>query len=167
LWGNRCIVYYRNVPLHAIQMIRKDILAIAFLTLLWLILPIWAFLDREVDKSGADRAISSQPKEHLRSSKWDNVRKSHLKEESCCAVCGTEKDLEIHHILAFEYYPELELEDSNLITLCRHDHFVWGHLCDWKSYNPKIREQIETYKGRVKNRPFGKVTMTERVFICT
>jgi 5-methylcytosine-specific restriction enzyme A len=77
-----------------------------------------------------------------RSPNWPEVRRIHLEKEPWCRVCASMKDLEVHHIKPVHYNPELELEPSNLITLCEsigvNCHFVHGHLGNWKYYNMDI-----------------------------
>src|SRR5271166_1802855 len=62
--------------------------------------------------------IGSSIHEESRSPKWPAVRAAHLAIEPACAFCGHTKDLQVHHILEFRVRPDLELEPSNLITLC-------------------------------------------------
>lgn len=49
----------------------------------------------------------------------------------------------------FHLFPELELDDSNLITLCEksgHDcHFIFGHFHDWTLYNPNVIADVANY----------------------
>lgn len=82
---------------------------------------------------------------HIRSSKWPSVRAKHLKEEPTCQWCGGTIKLQVHHQLPFHEHPELELDDSNLITLCEvkptECHLEKGHLGNYKKFNPKIREE--------------------------
>jgi len=74
-----------------------------------------------------------------RSSEWPKVRAAHLAAEPYCRVCGSVKELEVHHEREFHRYPELELLPSNLITLCRHCHYAVGHLeTSWKTNNYAI-----------------------------
>lgn len=75
-----------------------------------------------------------------RSSKWAGVRKNHLTKHPLCTACGKNKNLEVHHILPFHLFPELELEESNLITLCDGNkcHIRIGHCFNWKAYNPFV-----------------------------
>jgi len=79
----------------------------------------------------------------LRSPHWDTTRKNHLKLEPACAACGITTHLQVHHKKPFHLHPELELEQSNLITLCEQKgdagcHLKLGHLGNWKSFNPNI-----------------------------
>lgn len=87
---------------------------------------------------------------HRRSPKWTKVRKQHLREHPRCELCGTESDLEVHHIEPFHRRPELELVPENLITLCEKSqdpdmlglncHLCVGHLGDWSSINPRVKK---------------------------
>ncbi len=92
---------------------------------------------------------------HLRSDKWSEVEKRHLKEEPVCQWCGGAEKLNVHHIKPFHLFPALELDDGNLITLCEvagcEDHLEKGHLGNFKKFNPDIREQcIAHNKGQSK-----------------
>lgn len=81
-----------------------------------------------------------------RSSKWASVREAHLTIEPCCVYCGTKDELEVHHIKPFELYPSLELVESNLVTLCRHCHFWFGHFGNYRTRrNPDVRQDAKTY----------------------
>lgn len=84
-----------------------------------------------------------------RSNHWPSVRKAHLKLQPACQMCGTMDELEVHHIRPFHLHPELELEQSNLITLCEkrgHDcHFVAGHFHNWRAFNPNVIADVQHY----------------------
>jgi len=88
-----------------------------------------------------------------RSSKWPTVRDKFLKRNPKCAVCNTKKEIEAHHVYPFHLFPQFELDQSNLISLCRDHHFWVGHLGSWKSYNAICREDAETWRNKIKNRP--------------
>ena len=91
-----------------------------------------------------------------RSPQWRKVRAEHLAVESQCAACGEEDDLEVHHIVPFNEKPELELEPTNLITLCRHCHWRLGHGGkDWSEGWPDVRDVL----GGVSNSVGFKVRM--------
>lgn len=90
----------------------------------------------------------------VRSPKWSSVRKEHLKQNPNCAACGKNKKLEVHHIKPVHTNPELELDPSNLITLCADPcHILFGHLMDWKSWNTNVINDTSVYLSKVKNRP--------------
>jgi hypothetical protein len=88
-----------------------------------------------------------------RSPEWANVRKEHVLQFPRCAACGTVENLNVHHILPFHEHPELELDQNNLITLCREHHFRIGHDPDgpgpkkpnWKASNPKVRQHADQF----------------------
>ena len=85
--------------------------------------------------------------EGLRSPEWPRVEKEHLRGEPTCQWCGGTEMLQVHHMKPFHLHPELELDDSNLITLCeepgRDCHLKDGHLDNWRDFNPDIRSQCQ------------------------
>lgn len=91
-----------------------------------------------------------------RSGKWPRVRAEHLEREPRCAACGGTEDLEVHHKKPEHLFPELELEPSNLITLCqkpsRSCHFSKGHSFNWKAYNPHVVEDAALSMQRILQR---------------
>lgn len=99
------------------------------------------------------------PEGHKRSSKWNKVRKEHLKNNPTCALCGGTKKLNVHHIRPFHVHPELELEPSNLITLCEdkgegiYCHLFFGHLGNYKSINVTVVEDIKIWREKLAGRP--------------
>jgi len=92
-----------------------------------------------------------------RSSRWNEVRKHHLLLNPRCAVCGS-KRVSVHHIRPFWNNPSLELEPSNLITLCdgfgtwRH-HLEFGHLGSFKSWNENVKEDAKLWQEKILKRP--------------
>lgn len=77
-----------------------------------------------------------------RSRKWRKVRNEFLTDFPRCAACDGAARLEVHHVLPVHMRPDLELEKSNLITLCESlmtCHFRVGHLGSWLRYNPDVR----------------------------
>lgn len=90
----------------------------------------------------------------IRSPKWSNVRKEHLKNNNYCIACGRNNKLEVHHVKPVHLFPELELDPSNLVTLCADPcHIVFGHLMSFKSYNKLVVEDCAVYLKRVMDRP--------------
>lgn len=89
-----------------------------------------------------------------RSSKWAEVRKQHLKEHPSCIACGRDRKLEVHHKTPVHISPELELDLSNLVTLCADPcHLLFGHLMNFKSYNKSVIEDCAVYLKKVVDRP--------------
>lgn len=90
----------------------------------------------------------------IRSPKWSNVRKEHLKNNDYCIACGRNKKLEVHHIKPVHLFPELELDPSNLVTLCADPcHIVFGHLMNFKSWNSDVVIDSSSYLNKVNNKP--------------
>lgn len=92
-----------------------------------------------------------------RSPEWPEVRNAFLKENPRCAVCGTKggllKPLNVHHIQVFHLNPLLELDKTNLIILCRKDHFLFGHLNNWSSFNKDVVSDSSLWKEKILTRP--------------
>lgn len=44
-----------------------------------------------------------------------------------CAICQCTKNLQVHHIYSLDNYPNMKLENNNLITLC--------DICHHKAHN--------------------------------
>jgi 5-methylcytosine-specific restriction protein A len=97
-------------------------------------------------------------RERQRSGSWPAVRKKHLEQDPKCRVCGSTKNLAVHHILPYHIAPAGELLADNLITLCEgpvvNCHFLYGHLRNWRSWNPRVvleaqrwREALNRAKG--------------------
>lgn len=95
-----------------------------------------------------------------RSGQWPRVRAVHLQKEPYCQCCGHAKDLNVHHIEPVHEHPELELVDSNLITLCQGPgggcHLLVGHLKLWSSKNVHVRDWCQMILPAVRNRPVIK-----------
>lgn len=106
-----------------------------------------------------------------RSSKWPRVRKEFLASNPHCAVCGTVKRVIAHHIIPVYVKPELELDKTNLITLCENPktiycHFSFGHYGDWMCYDDDIVAEADRLKEKIriaKDRAYPKTTRTKRV----
>ena len=94
-----------------------------------------------------------------RSDDWPKLRRLFIKQHPECTICGTRKGLTAHHILPIWIYPALELEPTNLITLCNsgaNHHFTFGHLCNYKSHNEHIVRDAEYWRKRIDTRPKWK-----------
>lgn len=99
-----------------------------------------------------------------RSSEWSKVRKEFLKKHPCCEVCGSTKKLVVHHIIPFQVRPDLELVESNLITLCQSKkrgglncHLTIGHGGDFKDYNPNVVEDAKHFHDLFFNKQIDKL----------
>lgn len=97
-------------------------------------------------------AVSDAPSPGKRSAKWAAVRRHHLVLQPLCQVCGTEDHCDVHHRKPFHLFPDLELIEANLITLCRPHHYLFGHLLDWAAWNPDVDTDCALWQGKVKRR---------------
>lgn len=55
-----------------------------------------------------------------------------------CEWCGTKLRLNRHHVIPQSVDPSLKHNRMNLIVLCRKCHFVLGHRCNWRTFNPDV-----------------------------
>lgn len=112
---------------------------------------------KELINNIQDKIKGKVPSGVKRSDRWPEVRSEHLKMEPICQCCGGKNKLQVHHKKPFHLNPELELNPNNLITLCEdgsHNcHILFGHLRNFKSYNPNVVEDVKTWVDKVKNRP--------------
>lgn len=82
-----------------------------------------------------------------RSSKWEGVEKHFLESNPACSVCQSKVRLNVHHKKPFHLFPQLELDPTNLVTLCmskQECHLLIGHGDNFKAFNPHIEEDIKT-----------------------
>ena len=99
--------------------------------------------------------LGKHPEDIKRSPQWDGVRKAHLKNHPNCEVCGGNVRLNVHHIQPFHIHPELELEPTNLITLCEclsygiNCHLLVGHLGNYKNVNPNSVEDAKVWHNKL------------------
>ena len=88
--------------------------------------------------------------EAKRSPHWPTVEHNHLKLHPVCECCGGKEKLNVHHRKPFHLFPELELEPTNLITLCmdpaKDCHIKLGHGGNFKAYNPNVDEDVAFVK---------------------
>jgi len=91
-------------------------------------------------------------KRFRRSSGWSAVRKEYLRHNPVCAVCGSRKRREVHHIFDFSTSPSMELDWLNLVTLCRKHHILFGHLNFWQSINPSVMRDCSNWRYKIENR---------------
>lgn len=90
-----------------------------------------------------------------RSDEWPAARKWHLRAEPDCQVCRTRRDVEVHHVVPVHLDKALELSPTNLLTLCRPHHLLFGHLGAWASWNADVRRDVEEWREKIEERPFA------------
>lgn len=85
-----------------------------------------------------------------RSSRWAGVRARFLTSKRC-ACCRRQSNLNAHHVKPFHLFPELELDENNLIPLCEggpwNCHFLCGHAGrTWKHYSPDPMAVVDRFR---------------------
>lgn len=87
-------------------------------------------------------ALREVKKTVTRSRGWAAARRKHIMSNPKCAACSGNRMLQVHHIMPFNEDPALELDLTNLITLCiyRDCHLEIGHGGNYKYYNPAVVE---------------------------
>jgi hypothetical protein len=89
-------------------------------------------------------------KDFSRDGDWRPTRTQFITKFNRCECCGRMDTLNVHHINPVRWFPQLELEPYNLITLCRKHHFYYGHFGNWKDWNPYIWQMAQMYsKGQM------------------
>jgi 5-methylcytosine-specific restriction protein A len=122
--------------------------------------------DREIGAGAARR--HAQPPETdanyarwgvARSGQWETVRHAHLKREPRCAACEGTKNLNVHHVKPVHLFPELELHDANLVTLCEgtmNCHLAHGHLGDFHAWNPAAIADAAVWQKKAVRRKYSR-----------
>ena len=91
-----------------------------------------------------------------RPAEWTKVRNEYVAEgHDFCEICGSKKDIEVHHVKPWAKWPDLRYEKSNLITLCRSKY--WGFDCHWavghggntRWENPWVRDDVKYLKDLI------------------
>lgn len=99
-------------------------------------------IKREIAKRMDYGAHIAKKHGHARSPEWSRVAKEHLQRQPACVACGHTNEVQVHHVKPFHLHPQLELDPTNLITLCeakgKEHHLLLGHLDEWESFNEHI-----------------------------
>jgi hypothetical protein len=94
-----------------------------------------------------------------RSPHWKTVRTTFRRAHPFCDACGPGSPrvhLEVHHVIPYHLCallgrPDLELDPRNLVVLCEDEgfdhHLLVGHLGDFQTSNPIVRESVSTFFG--------------------
>jgi hypothetical protein len=91
-----------------------------------------------------------------RSPHWPTVEHEYREAHPVCAGCAaTGQIVNVHHMWPFHDCvradrADLELDERNLITLCREaleHHLLLGHLDAWPSYNEHVAEDCARMRG--------------------
>jgi hypothetical protein len=90
-----------------------------------------------------------------RASGWNELSKDWLFNNPTCAVCGGTENLVAHHIKPVHLFPKLELERTNLLTLCDSRkyglrcHLFFGHYGNYRLYNPDVVTDAEVWLKKI------------------
>lgn len=103
---------------------------------------------------GTQSVLREKNKDKHRHPLWPAARKLHLQQNPSCAVCGTSNYLQVHHVVPFNEDPTLELEPTNLMTLCAFNlcHLEIGHGDNFKFFNPRLIPLLEVFKEGIINK---------------
>lgn len=82
-----------------------------------------------------------------RSPRWYSLRCRTLQNANGCEACTSQKALQVHHVKPVYTHPELELDPSNLLVLCRTCHLLIGHGGSWMHINPMARDSADTLRA--------------------
>jgi hypothetical protein len=107
-------------------------------------------------KTIKDRIQGKAPKGAKRAKGWRKARRTHILENSKCAICGLTSKLEVHHIIPFHVAPHLELDPRNLVTLCENKkygincHLLIGHLGNYRRVNTEFQTDAMVWHMKLK-----------------
>lgn len=72
---------------------------------------------------------------------WQKCRRLFLERVGRrCVCCDSKKHIEVHHKLPRHIRPDLTVNMTNLIALCKRCHFAIGHLNSYFTYNEAVAE---------------------------
>lgn len=97
----------------------------------------------------------------VRSPHWPALRRAWLEKHGVCAACGTKDELEVHHRRPVHFWPELELDVANMITLCREHHYGIGHCISWDHFNPHVDRDCSRFMAMRNSVLTGRVEFDE------
>ena len=102
-----------------------------------------------------DRIQGKATKGQKRADGWLEFRDAYVRDNPKCLVCGATRKLQVHHIVPFHIAPDLELDPTNLITLCTRKkygincHLLIGHLGNYRKTNPNVVLDAMTWKYKL------------------
>jgi hypothetical protein len=71
-------------------------------------------------------------------------------------LTGETKGVEVHHVYPAHLFPERELDPTNLRTVTRHTHFLFGHGRDWKAFNENFDADIAKARQMIQARKYTR-----------
>ena len=104
-----------------------------------------------------DRIQGKAAKGQKRADGWLEFRDAYVRDNPECVVCGAKKKLQVHHIVPFHVAPDLELDPTNLLTLCVNKkygincHLLVGHLGNYRRVNPAVELDAMMWKFKLQD----------------
>lgn len=74
---------------------------------------------------------------------WRKTRREFIRLQPVCQLCGRDDHLAVHHALPWAVAEHLRYDQHNLVTLCTSCHLRFGHLNNWRDYNPLIFKLVQ------------------------
>ena len=102
-----------------------------------------------------DHIQGKAAKGQKRADGWLEFRDAYVRDNPKCVVCGAKKKLQVHHIVPFHVAPDLELDPTNLLTLCVNKkygincHLLVGHCGNYRRVNPNVELDAMTWKYKL------------------
>lgn len=81
----------------------------------------------------------------IRSGKWPTLRTKWLKKNPLCEICR-KKATDVHHIFPVFLFPQYELNEKNLASVCERCHIAFGHFYNYRLYNPEFKRDSQRIK---------------------
>jgi 5-methylcytosine-specific restriction protein A len=108
---------------------------------------------------GHEQAKEALEHAHPRSNHWRSLEKHFLAKHEFCIVCGGKASV-AHHVKPYHLFPELELDEKNLVAVCTDGpglncHLAIGHCGNWHDYNPFVRHDADRYRLIIAHRKLG------------
>ena len=123
------------------------------------VVALWGFCSGKVFAACCRRDPGQEAAGTARSPGWRKVEKAHLAKHPGCAVCGATRRCQVHHKVPFHLDRRLELVRANLITLCEDHHLLFGHLGDFKCFNPLVETDATVWRLKLRNRSLTKLKL--------
>lgn len=79
-----------------------------------------------------------------------------------CSWCHRTNNLNRHHIIPQSADISLKDVTNNIVVLCRDCHFVLGHRCNWKRFNPDVMEIVGKYTNVVVSASYAEQSNAEQ-----
>lgn len=96
-----------------------------------------------------------------RGSRWKRIRKEIVKDFPFCAICGTTKNLQVHHITPYRLTHDNSKQ--NLIPLCRKHHkWVEMMFCDTERHGTSEATRF-IWKSILRERQMATATVIKRL----